>query len=96
VLDGLLASPDVREAIGERARAHARRHHDPERLAEDLLDFLEEVARAPLPPPVPEDAGLRRDLLAELRRAARELGLPAVPADAWRRAEELAGEGSGR
>jgi len=96
VLDGLLASPDVREAIGERARAHARRHHDPERLAEDLLDFLEVVARAPLPPPVPEDAGLRRDLLADLRRAARELGLPAVPADAWRRAEELAGEGSGR
>ena len=96
MLDRLLASPELREAIGERARAHARRHHDPERLAGRLLDFLEEAARAPLPPPVAEDAGLRGDLLADLRRAARELGLPGVPADARRRAEELAGGGSGR
>ena len=96
VLDGLLASLELREAIGERARAHARRHHNPERLAGRLLDFLEEAARAPLPPPVAEDAGLRGDLLADLRRAARELGLPGVPADARRRAEELAGGGSGR
>jgi len=96
VLDRLLASPELRDAIGARARAHARRHHDPERLAGHLLDFLEEAARAPLPPPVTEDAGLRGDLLADLRRAARELGLPAVPEDVRRRAEELAGGGSDR
>ncbi|HSD67896.1 MAG TPA: glycosyltransferase family 4 protein [Vicinamibacteria bacterium] len=96
VLGRLLDSPELREAIGARARTHAHRHHDPERLAGDLLDFLEEAARAPLPPPAaPEEAGPRGDLLADLRRAARELGLPAVPEDVRRRAEELVGDGSG-
>jgi glycosyltransferase involved in cell wall biosynthesis len=92
VLDRLLASRDLRDAIGGLAQAHARRHHDPARLAEDLLDFLEEAGRAPRPRPEPEEAGLRGHVLAELRRAARELGLPAVPEGVRRRAEELVGE----
>lgn len=96
VLGRLLASAELREAIGARGREHARRHHDPGRLAGQLLEFLEEAARAPLPPREEEDAGLRGDLLAELRRAARALGLPAVPADARRLAEELAAGGGGR
>jgi glycosyltransferase involved in cell wall biosynthesis len=94
-LDGLLASPDLREAIGARARRHARRHHDPERLAALLLDFLEEAAGAPPPPPPAEGKGLPDELLADLRRAARELGLAAVPEDVRRRAEELVGRGTG-
>jgi glycosyltransferase involved in cell wall biosynthesis len=91
VLDALLGSPGLREAIGARARAHVLRHHDPARLAERLLEFLESAAEAPLAPPEREEAGLAGDLVAELRRAARELGLPGVPADARTRAEELLG-----
>jgi glycosyltransferase involved in cell wall biosynthesis len=92
-LDALLASPGLREAIGERARAHALRHHDPARLAGRLLEFLEGAAAAPVPPPEHEEAGLARDLVADLQRAARELGLPGVPEDARRRAEQLASGG---
>jgi glycosyltransferase involved in cell wall biosynthesis len=91
VLDHLLASSALRDAIGGLAQAHARRHHDPARLADDLLTFLEEAARTPRPLPVTEDTGLPGDILADLRRAARALGLPAVPDDVRRRAEELVG-----
>ena len=95
VVDALLASPELREAIGARARAHARRYHDPERLAGRLLEFLEGAADAPPPPPLDEGAGLGRDLVGDLQRAARELGLPGVPEDVRRRAEQLVGEGAG-
>jgi hypothetical protein len=91
VIDRLASSVELREAIGARARTHARQHHDPERLAARLLDFLAEAERAPLPPPAAKDSGLLGDLLADLRRAARGLGLGAVPEDARRRAEELVG-----
>jgi glycosyltransferase involved in cell wall biosynthesis len=96
VLDHLLASSALRDAIGGLAQAHARRHHDPARLADDLLTFLEEAARTPRPLPVTEDTGLPGDILADLRRAARALGLPAVPDDVRRRAEELVGGRSAR
>ena len=94
VIDALLASPDLREAIGARARAHVQRHHDPARLAGSLLEFLEAAADAPLPPAADEGAGLEGDLVAEVRRAARELGLAGVPEDVRRRAEQLVGGGT--
>jgi glycosyltransferase involved in cell wall biosynthesis len=96
VLDALVASPDLREAIGARARAHVLRHHDPARLAESLLEFVERAADAPAPPPADPGDGLPGALLAELRRAARELGLPGVPEDVRRRVEELASGGTER
>ena len=96
VLDRLASFAELREAIGTRARTHARQHHDPERLAAHLLDFLAEAERAPLPRRRPRDAGMLGDLLADLRRAARGLGLGAVPEDARRRAEELVGGERGR
>jgi glycosyltransferase involved in cell wall biosynthesis len=89
LLDRLLGAQGLREAIGARAQDYVRRHHDPARMAEHLLDFLEEAERAPLPPPVDEAPGLRGDLLAELRRAVRELGIDAVPDDVRARTEEL-------
>jgi glycosyltransferase involved in cell wall biosynthesis len=90
LLDRLLGDAALREAIGERARAHVVRRHDPRGLALGLLDFLEEAARAPLPPPPDDARGLRGDLLDELGRAARELGMATVPDDARARAEALA------
>jgi glycosyltransferase involved in cell wall biosynthesis len=96
VVAALFASPELREAIGARAQAYARAHHDPGRLAGRLLELLESAAAAPTPAPPDEEPGLGRDLVFELERAARELGLAGVPEDLRRRAGELLSGGGGR
>jgi glycosyltransferase involved in cell wall biosynthesis len=45
-LELLFRRPDVGERIGQRARLHVRRHHDPDDLAERLVRFLESIASA--------------------------------------------------
>jgi glycosyltransferase involved in cell wall biosynthesis len=43
-LEMLFRRPDIAERIGQRARRHVKRHHDPDDLAARLVRFLETVA----------------------------------------------------
>ena len=90
MLSLLARRPQLREAIGTRARAFVREHHDPGRLAERLVAFLAQVAARPLAPPLDSrEGGLAADLLLDVRRACLELGLGRVPDDVRALAGEL-------
>jgi glycosyltransferase involved in cell wall biosynthesis len=43
-LELLFRRPDLAERVGERARQHVQRHHDPDALAARLVRFLEAIA----------------------------------------------------
>ncbi len=81
---------DLGEAIGARARAFVREHHDPGALAGRFAAFLAAVAARPLPARGnPAAAGPAADLLLDVRRACHELGLDGVPDDVRALAQAL-------
>src|SRR5258707_14360149 len=56
LLAELLAEPERLRAMGEAAREHVRRHHDPRRAAAAVADACAEWAAAP--PPAAHSAGV--------------------------------------
>jgi glycosyltransferase involved in cell wall biosynthesis len=83
-LDRLAADPVLREALGDRARAHAEAHHGLAETSATLASFLEAVnARRPelsaaLATRRAPEGSLRAYLLDEVRWAALDLGLAGI------------------
>jgi hypothetical protein len=77
----LLASPGLRDAIGDLAREHVARHHALGHTTGLLAAFLDEVyagrdaARARLAAEAAPEEGILGYLVEEMRGATRELGL---------------------
>jgi glycosyltransferase involved in cell wall biosynthesis len=81
----LLRSPDLRETIGDLARAHVHARHDLQAVSDALIDFLGDVrARkasllAAVAAEEPPGDGLLAYFTEEVRAGARDLGLVGVP-----------------
>ena len=85
VLEALVTSPDLREAISLAARDHVRRRHDLEASVGTLVSFLEKVragkegALSALAAERAPHGSLLAHALEEVRWAARDLGLAQPP-----------------
>ena len=69
--------PEVRRQMGENARRYIRKYHDPRRVAEAYIAFIEEVQAQPAPPPSPR-TGVRAydyDLVREVATTLAEWGV---------------------
>lgn len=76
-MEYLADHPEVRHQMGQNARRYIREHHDPRRVAEAYIAFIEEVQAQPTPLPSPR-TGARaydQDLVREVAQVLAEWGV---------------------